>query len=148
MHNDDDIDGELLGVPAGPPKPRVGYKSPPAAHQFKAGKSGNPRGRPKGAKGKRQIAEKVLLETHVISEGGSTHRCTTLELLILALRNRAFDGNTRAFKDLEKLAAKFDWEPPAKPAGVLVVPGRLTMESWRALYEAKNDPTQPPEDEE
>ena len=27
--------------------------------------------------------------------------------------------------------------------GVLVVPGRLTMDSWRQLFEAKNDPTQP-----
>lgn len=31
--------------------------------------------------------------------------------------------------------------------GVLVVPGRLTPESWRQLFEAKSDPTQPPEEE-
>lgn len=31
--------------------------------------------------------------------------------------------------------------------GVLVVPGRLTMESWRELFEKKNDPTQAIEEE-
>ncbi len=32
--------------------------------------------------------------------------------------------------------------------GVLVVPGRLTMESWSQLFEEKNDPTQPADEDE
>jgi hypothetical protein len=106
------------------------------------------RGRPKGAMGKKQIAQKVLLERHEVIEGGRTVTRTTLELVLLAYRNQAFEGSSRAFKDLEKLAAKFDPQPPTKRAGVLVVPGRLTMESWRELYEEKRDPTQYDPDEE
>ncbi len=147
MH-DDNSDKQEADPPVGPPKPRTGYTAPPAAHRFKKGKSGNPRGRPKGAKGKRRIAEKVLLEEHEIVEGGRAVRRTTLELTLLALRNKAFEGNNRAFKAFEKLDVAYDPQPPTKPAGVLVVPGRLTMDSWRSLYEAKNDPTQPNEDEE
>lgn len=142
MDNDDfDIDEPTF--PAGPPKPRVGYKSPPASHRFKPGKSGNPRGRPKGAIDQRKIAEKVLLETHDVVDGQCKVRRTTIELLLLELRNRAFAGSTPAFKYLDKLAAKFDPQPRTKRAGFLVVPSRLTLEAWSELYEAKNDPTQP-----
>lgn len=135
-------------IPNGPPLPRVGYKAPPEAHRFSKGRSGNPRGRPKGAMGKKQIAQKVLLEQHEIIEGGRRVKRTALELILLAYRNQAFEGSSRAFKDLEKLAAKFDPQPPAKRAGVLVVPGRLTMESWREVFEEKRDPTQYDPDEE
>ena len=144
----DENDEMALDVPAGPPKPRTGYKAPPEAHQFKKGRSGNPRGRPKGAKGKRQIAEKVLLEKHEVVESDRKVQRTTLELILLTLRNKSFEGSNRAFKDLEKLSAKYDPQPQTKRAGLLVVPGRLTMESWRELFEAKNDPTQRNEDEE
>ncbi|MBL8882403.1 MAG: hypothetical protein JNL45_05040 [Hyphomicrobium sp.] len=144
----DDNDEMAMDVPVGPPKPRRGYKAPPEAHQFKKGRSGNPRGRPKGAKGKRQIAEKVLLEKHEVVEGDRKVQRTTLELILLTLRNKSFEGSNRAFKDLEKLAAKYDPQPQTKRVGLLVVPGRLTMESWRELFEAKNDPTQYDPDEE
>jgi hypothetical protein len=135
-------------IPNGPPLPRVGYKAPPEAHRFPKGRSGNLRGRPKGAKGKKQIAQKVLLEQHDVVEGGRNVKRTTLELIVLAFRNHAFEGSPRAFKDLERLAEKFDPQPPTKRAGYLVVPGRLTMESWSELFEAKNDPTQYDPDEE
>lgn len=144
----DDSEEMALEAPVGPPKPRMGYKAPPEAHQFKKGRSGNPRGRPKGAKGKRQIAEKVLLEKHEVVESDRKVHRTTLELILLTLRNKSFEGSNRAFKDLEKLSVKYDPQPQTKVPGLLVVPGRLTMDSWRALFEAKNDPTQRKEDEE
>lgn len=146
MQDDDALQDDRRAI--GPPKPRQGYKAPPAQHQFKKGQSGNPRGRPKGAKGKRQIAEKVLLEKHEVVEGNRKIQRTTLELILLTLRNKSFEGSNRAFKDLEKLAAKYDPQPQTKRAGILLVPGRLTLESWSERYEKKNDPTQPDPDEE
>lgn len=141
--HDEETEQDVSNMPVGPPKPRVGYGSPPVAHQFKPGKSGNPRGRPKNSTSASHIAARVLLESHDLVEGDRKVRRTTLDLLLLALRNKAFEGNPRAFRELEKLAAKFHLEPPKKPPGFLVVPGRLTMESWRELYEDKRDPTQP-----
>lgn len=132
----------------GPPKPRRGYKAPPVEHQFQPGQSGNPRGRPKGAKGKRQIAEKVLLETHEVIEGDRKVRRTTLELILLMLRNKSFEGSNRAFKDLEGLADKYDPQPEKRTGGVLVVPGRLTEKEWRDRFEVRPDPSQSIEDEE
>lgn len=145
MKQDEEAESSVL---VGPPKPRVGYKVPPEAHRFQKGKSGNPRGRPKGAKDKRLIAEKVLCEKHEVVEGDRTVRLTTLELVLLALLQKAYEGNTRAIKIVDKLSAKFDPQPPARRAGVLIVPGRLTMEAWRERFEDKRDPTQYDPDEE
>ncbi len=61
---------------------------------------------------------------------------TTIELVLLTLRQLAFAGNNRAFKLMEKLAADYDPQKPTKRAGVLVVPGRLTVESWEQLFGA------------
>jgi hypothetical protein len=146
MQDDNASEDEINAV--GQPKPRRGYKTPPAEHQFTKGQSGNPRGRPKGAKGKRQIAESVLLEKLEVAEGDRKVQRTTLELILLTWRNKSFEGSNRAFKDLEKLAAKYDPQPQAQRAGILLVPGRLTMKAWIARYEKKGDPTQYDPDEE
>ncbi len=45
-------------------KGEVGYGKPPAEHRFQPGKSGNPGGRPKGAKGRRATVKRVLMEKH------------------------------------------------------------------------------------
>jgi Family of unknown function (DUF5681) len=140
--NDDNSDEPPSAFPKGPPAPQTGYKNPPEAHRFEKGKSGNPRGRPKGAKDKGQIIEKVLFELHEVVEGKRRVNYTTLELILIALRNRSFEGSTRAFKDFEVLAATFNPQPAAKRFGCLVVPGRLSKDLWKALYEDDCDPTQ------
>ena len=136
MHVDYD-DEANTPFPAGPPKVSAGYKAPPEKHQFQKGKSGNPRGRPKGANSRCRIVERVLLEEHEIVEDGRRIRRTTLELILLALRNKAFEGNNRAFKEWEKIDTNYDPQKLDKPAGVLVVPGRLTKESWVELFSPK-----------
>ena len=146
MQDDNPPEDEERAV--GPLKPRRGYKAPPAEHQFRKGQSGNPSGRPKGAKGTRQIAERVLLEMHDVVEGDRKIQRTTLELILLTLRNKSFEGSNRAFKDLEKLAARYDPQPLTQRAGILLVPGHLTMEGWKARFEDKRDPTQYDPDEE
>ena len=46
----------------------VGYAKPPAETRFKPGQSGNPRGRPKGAKNKRQHISTETLHDIILSE--------------------------------------------------------------------------------
>jgi hypothetical protein len=45
-----------------PPRPEtaVGYKRPPKNHQFKAGTSGNPKGRPRGRRNVANIMEELF----------------------------------------------------------------------------------------
>ena len=134
---DDDDNKPSETIPAGPPQPRAGYKAPFEKHQFQKGKSGNPRGRPKDAQGKRKIAQRVLLEEHEVVEGGRVVRRTALELLLAVLRYKAFEGDNRAFKALEKLDVVYDPQEPKSAPGYLVVPGRLTKESWVELFSPK-----------
>lgn len=137
MQNEEDNDSSDP-LPPGPPASCAGYKAPPVANQFRKGRSGNPKGRPNGAQGRRKIAEKVLLEEHDVVEYGRTVRRTTLELILIALRNEAFTGNNRAFKAFEKLDVAYDPQKPALHASSLVVPGRLTKESWIKLFGIKD----------
>lgn len=136
MQSDDEQKIDDQGYDGPPGEPRVGYKAPPKEHRFKKGKSGNPKGRPKGAEGKAKVARNVLWERHVISENDRRVTRTTIELVLLTLRQLAFAGNNRAFKVMEKLAAEYDPQKPKTPAGRLVVPGRLTPESWERLFGA------------
>ena len=137
MQSDDDEKIDDQGYDGPPSEPRAGFKAPPKEHQFKKGRSGNPKGRPKGKQSNAKIAQKVLRETHVVGEDGRTVTRSTIELIIMTLRQLAFAGNNRAFKVMEQLAADYDPQKPTKPAGVLVVPGRLTAESWEKLFGAE-----------
>src|SRR5918999_369344 len=112
MQRDGDND---FGAPAstageddpGRDEPRVGYANPPKSTRFKPGQSGNPRGRPRGSQGRKTIIERVLLEMHDVVEGGEPKQRSTLELILLMLRNRSFEGDPKAFKAFQDLDARF-----------------------------------------
>lgn len=74
----------------------VGYGKPPRAHRFKKGQSGNPKGRPKGAKGLKTIARKLLTEKVSVRTGGGLKRMNKMEAMLHKLAEQAFAGNLRA----------------------------------------------------
>ncbi len=59
-----------LKMPAQPREPgyEIGYAKPPADTRFKAGKSGNPKGRPRGAKNKRPALNDERLKGIILEE--------------------------------------------------------------------------------
>jgi hypothetical protein len=75
----DDDDG-----PEGPDY-EVGYGRPPKATRFKPGQSGNPRGRPKGAKSIPALLEGELNRKLRVREGNRERMLTKRELLIRRL---------------------------------------------------------------
>ena len=106
-------DGPIASAPKPTSAERAtGYKSPPRQHSFKKGTSGNPRGRPKGSRGKRKIAENILLERHEVIENGVTKVRTTLELILLSLRQQAFEGDTRASKSMQVIIRSIEQTQP------------------------------------
>lgn len=66
---------------ASAPENEVGYGKPPRTHQFKPGQSGNPKGRPKGAKSEATILYELLHRKIPIREGGKTRKVTVLEAI-------------------------------------------------------------------
>ena len=151
MHDDKDAVDEIdEALPADPMPiaavPRVGYKKPPEKNRFPKGKSGNPNGRPRGAKGQRQIAEKVLLEKHTFVENGRTGRRKMLDWIVRTLRNRAFEGDSKAHNEIEKLLAEFGPQEQKNRADCLMVPGRLSPEEWNSLFAPKSNPNLQGED--
>lgn len=74
----------------------VGYGRPPRGHQFKPGQSGNPRGRPKGAKNEATILRILLNRKIEIREGARTRKVTIFEAILLRFTEDALKGNTKA----------------------------------------------------
>lgn len=77
-------------------EPAVGYGRPPRAHQFKPGQSGNPKGRPKGAKNEATILYELLHRKIPIREGGRTRKITVLEAILLRFTEDSLKGNTKS----------------------------------------------------
>ena len=67
------------------PEYAVGFGKPPRRTRFCKGQSGNPKGRPRGARNLATLMEKVLKEPVVISENGKRRRITKREALIKQL---------------------------------------------------------------
>ena len=97
----------------------VGYGKPPVATQFKKGKSGNPRGRPKGARGVRTLLAEALAQQITISEAGRTSRVSKSEALILSLITRAIKGDIRAAAQILRLMEE-QGEAPQREGGINV----------------------------
>ena len=74
----------------------VGYGRPPQLHQFRPGQSGNPKGRPKGAKNEATILYELLHRKIAIREGVRTRKITILEAILLRFTEDSLKGNTKS----------------------------------------------------
>jgi hypothetical protein len=72
----------------------VGYGRPPKATRFAPGKSGNPRGRPKGSRSVAAILDGIMSQKVTVSEGGRTRRVSRLEVMLLRLASRSLISST------------------------------------------------------
>lgn len=122
---------------------KVGYGRPPVETQFKKGQSGNPRGRPKKADSRRAITERVLGETQRLAgqARGARVLYSTLELLVMKVKQLAASGNAQATALYTRVAERFGPQGRRdQDVGFLVVPERLTIEEWEARYSPKDHP--------
>ena len=83
---------ELNDMPTYP----VGYRKPPRRTQFKKGRSGNPKGRPKGTPNFATALEQALSEQVIVNEGGQRYPVTKLVATVKQLVNHATQGDPRA----------------------------------------------------
>src|SRR5215203_1439394 len=99
----------------------VGYKKPPAHTRFRKGRSGNPRGRPKGSANYLTVLRRVLAQKVTISEGGNTRKIPKLEAAMTQLLNKAALGDTRAFQATLKVMGLLGVRPEQENAGLTFI---------------------------
>jgi hypothetical protein len=94
-----------------PPRYTVGFGRPPKAAQFKAGTSGNPRGRPKGTRGVGAVLRAVIRQRIAVTENGRTRRLGVLEIVLRRLANDAMRSDVKALKLLLALVERYAESP-------------------------------------
>jgi Family of unknown function (DUF5681) len=99
----------------------VGYKNPPRSTRYRAGVSGNPKGRPR-RKDRGLPYAKILDRMVTINEGLVAHRVTAEQAFVLYLRKKAVDGNEAAQDQLEEIRAfRREHDPDLDPEDVLAI---------------------------
>jgi hypothetical protein len=78
------------------PEPeKVGYCNPPKASQFKPGQSGNPKGRPKGARGLNTIVIEKMTEKLPVRTARGRKKMAKVEVMVQQSVEAALGGNER-----------------------------------------------------
>lgn len=98
------------------PKPAnyaVGYRRPPKETQFKAGQSGNPRGRPKGIRPVGAVLQAIIQQKIRVTENGKTRWIPAFEVMFRRLANDAMRGDQKAVKFLLSLIDRYGDSPQA-----------------------------------
>lgn len=75
---------------------QVGYGKPPRHSRFAPGKSGNPRGRPRGSRGLKTDLMAELSARHTIQINGKPVRGNRQQLMLRTLATRAASGDLKA----------------------------------------------------
>lgn len=130
----------------------VGYRKPPKHTQFKKGRSGNPKGRPKGCCNMSTIMKEVMARPVVIKQNGQERRVPFREAFVHRLAGRSLEGRPSDMIALMKAMHNYlpsALEPEHYPENftvTYVLPNGKTMESYDKLSEMDNlDPVAPAE---
>jgi hypothetical protein len=85
-----------------------GYQRPPSDGRFKPGVSGNPRGRPKGARNLRTDVAALMGKKIPIRENGKARRISRQQAMLLRLYEKALQGDVRAATSFFTMIIKLD----------------------------------------
>lgn len=117
----------------GPSQYSVGYRKPPQHSRFKPGQSGNPKGKPRGAKNLSTIVGNAIKEKVQVNENGKRRSVSKLEVAIKQLVNKAAGGDQKALNQLLPLVQIIEGKAAEAVAAIPVVNevDEVIMESIR-----------------
>jgi hypothetical protein len=95
------------------PDYEVGYGKPPQSTQFKKGRSGNSKGRPKASKNVGTMLEEIFFRKIPITENGVRREVTILEAIFRQVANGAAKGEVRHVDRVLKLLPMLQDAPAA-----------------------------------
>jgi hypothetical protein len=122
-------------------KGSVGHGRPPQHSRFKEGKSGNPRGRPKGARNLKTDVMEEMREWIVVREGEHPRRISKQRAIIKSLVNRTLKGDSRAANTLMNLLFRIldpEGESPT-PSPALTAEEQDVLEAFKARLLESDD---------
>ena len=92
----------------------VGYKQPPLESRFKKGRSGNPKGRPKGSWSGKDLLQKALAIPLRITENGVVRTLPQKDILFRSLLAKAIKGDSKSVAMVLKLIDKWNIDQSAQ----------------------------------
>jgi Family of unknown function (DUF5681) len=98
----------------------VGYGRPPKGGQFTKGKSGNPKGRPRGSKNLATIVLRESRQPVRVNGPRGTRTVTKLEATVMQLGNRAAQGELRATREFLPLVQRSEEAVSAESVPLVV----------------------------
>lgn len=98
----------------------VGRGKPPKHTRFSAGKSGNPKGRPKGSKNFATTIQGELKRRVIVNEDGRRKNISKREAVAKQLVNRAAAGDAKSIPVLLSEARRYEEAPNSMPQETLV----------------------------
>lgn len=114
----------------------VGYKKPPLESRFRPGRSGNPKGRPRGAKGLKTMVRETLTQKVSVRTGAGDKRMSRMEAMMHKAIELAMKGNVRALLQVFSLYASAVPDAPT-PAQATMSNEELTATDLAILEELK-----------
>ena len=82
--------------PETPPDYVVGYGKPPLHTRFQKGRSGNPKGRPRGKKNMSTLLSAALDASIIVVENGRRKKITKREAIVTQLVNKSASADLKA----------------------------------------------------
>jgi hypothetical protein len=98
----------------------AGYKRPPQRSRFKAGRSGNPKGRPKGGRNLKTDLTALMKKRIPIRERGELRQVSGQEAILLSLFEKAVRGDLKASAQIITMLMKIDNRDPPQPEPAVV----------------------------
>ncbi|MDQ8699206.1 DUF5681 domain-containing protein [Hyphomicrobium sp. LHD-15] len=116
----------------------VGYGKPPKHSRFKRGQSGNPKGRPKGARNLDVAVQEELKQLVTVRENGRARRLSKRDVIAKSLVNKAVQGDLKALQLILSKADRQGIDPP--PLSELETIDKSILEHFqRRLKRGPND---------
>ena len=111
----------------------VGYGRPPRHTRYEKGRSGNPKGRPSGAKNLSTLFIEALDETVIIAENGGRRKISKRQAIVKQIVNKAAKGDWRCTKLLLELPQETGSPTePESPESAFDAADKKTIEQLKA----------------